>query len=370
LVVSVGLFDQVGGRSPLSPLAAMNGQQRWGPTGRKTPARYFCQVCNTWTQGDKLSIKHHLSGFRHLGQVRRAAKEALKKKVDKARHDDETKRELAMLDHIMLGHGGSTNSDDKIKHVALAAHKQDPSHAQGQQRVQVEEINDVEEDPIHFAEDQVLGQYSVNGVVYLEGSMHEDLLSEGRRCEAVKIVTVQEEGLDQEEEVWCSAKVTNAKVVPGSGGLEQYTYDVSLESGEELRGLDSRDIRLIAPKAPPLRDQESTGEWSTVSVKYTVVEPKATSNFSGVSAAGIPPNQSAVKAEPHIKPEDDVLATFNPFGGAYKGFQVAEASISSRAQMNIKEEAELPVAKRQAPPVGTGSTKGLFKRRKKKSTEN
>jgi len=137
---------------------------------------------------------------------------------------------------------------------------------------QVKNESSVSQADIQVFSDQVLGQYSVGNAVYLDGRMHQDLLVVGRSCEAFN-------GDD-----WEAALIEGESSL---GRLDREFLVYFSESGSRttLRG---EDIRVVAPSAP------AENAWSTVSVSYVEKDP------------------------------EDAYSTFNPFGGDYKGFSVAE----------------------------------------------
>ncbi|GBG33037.1 Hypothetical Protein FCC1311_092612 [Hondaea fermentalgiana] len=142
--------------------------------------------------------------------------------------------------------------------------------------------------------DLILGQYSVDGVLYLEGVLHEDLLQEGCPCEAVRVlppkgdhdaasglqVNEDQEDEPEPEEDWCSARIArvSASFNAGSNAWErEYTVKFDDDGVEEV--IQCTDLRIVAPKPPflapslaPGGDNEAQGGWSTVAVQYTELE--------------------------------------------------------------------------------------------------
>ena len=248
-----------------------------------------------------------------------------------------------------------------------------------------EEEEEEEVDP-----DEVLGQYTLDDTLFLQGNWHEDLLVVGTVCE----VFIDNQYIFNEEDVeWRPAEVAEVQVKTvkhkdAAGdvknmSLRAYKVKVHRADGSELvLPIDPKEIRLRAPKPPeqlPTAEEEKQIElaelqgmkdpgWSTVSVSVVDEEAghvvKLEDGGEGqVKVEGVGVKKEEEEEEKHemevLDDENDAYATFNPFGGDYKGFKVRTQE-ELRAGFE-KEVVDTPLGSSEGKPK-----KAKFRSRKKK----
>jgi len=213
--------------------------------------QYHCKVCNIWVARNKKSITHHETGNRHRYNVNKVLRDAKKKKETESRNQQYIDRELQRLSGV--------NSGTVVTHSKPPPPMEPPV---------LPLIGTDEEYLVNT--DQIIGQYDIDGVLYLEGNWHVDMLNSGRHCEVVP---------NLDDASWQPAVILS-KYDDGS-------LAVKLHSGEVMQLL-SDEVRIPAPSAP-------------------------------VRHASQP-----VVEQVHIEDEGDAYSTFNPFGGSYKGFDMTE----------------------------------------------
>lgn len=251
---------------------------------------------------------------------------------------------------------------------------------------EVEESEEEEVDP-----EEVLGQYTLDGALFVQGNWHEDLLVSGTECE----VFIDNKYIFNEEDVeWRPAEVAQVQVKTikfkdASGDVKNrsiraYTVKVRRSDGSELvLPIDPKEIRLRAPKPPvnpPTAAEQAAIEktelegvkdagWSTVSVSMVpaeedIIESKVKLEDGiarPVKVEDEPLEKEADKKETEVLDDaNDAYATFNPFGGDYKGFKI-ERKEELRSGFD-KDPGEVSA-------FSTGATEGKkvkFRSRKKK----
>ncbi len=368
------------------------------PAGRMAPAaqyrralsRYYCEVCRTWTQGDAASVRVHMRGNRHARAVRDKEQAAGKARAAAERGQRDVDRELAAIDRAARAALGLAPAAAAAP-APRQAH-QDAARASDEPAEEARDEHGDEDSPFALLSgEQVLGQYEIDGIVYLEGRLHQDLLQVGRRCEAVVLEkptaasgngdadeahelpepAADEHGeeAEAEEEVWREAEVVEAANIVSDRPQRRLTLRF-LPDGPTCQ-VPAKDIRIAAPPPPPIPAPVPRGEWSVVSVRVVTDEgaPAAAPSTEArppqpqsISWGGLAPAPSKVREMPDAG-DEDALGTFNPFGGAYKGFELGLRSAAEQAKATLALEAAPPV---RAPSQDEGvSSSGLFKRKKK-----
>jgi len=59
--------------------------------------RHYCKYCNTWTSGDKMSVKHHENGNRHKMNVRNYLTRVKKDKDREKKGEKEFNNDMAQI---------------------------------------------------------------------------------------------------------------------------------------------------------------------------------------------------------------------------------------------------------------------------------
>jgi hypothetical protein len=183
-----------------------------------------------------------------------------------------------------------------------------------------------------------------------------------------------EHGEEAEEEVWREAEVVEAANIVSDRAQRRLTLRF-LPDGP-MRQVPAKDIRIAAPPPPPIPAPVPRGEWSVVSVRVVTDEGAPA---AAPSTEARPPQPQSISwgghAPAHSKElqvrelpgagDEDALGTFNPFGGAYKGFELGLRSAAEQAKATLALEAAPPV-RALAQDEGLSSSGGsLFKRKKK-----
>jgi hypothetical protein len=220
-----------------------------------------------------------------------------------------------------------------------------------------------ESDEEVVAQHQVLGQYNEDGVVYLQGRWHEDVLVVGRECQV----------MPPDSDDWVAGVIKRCSVSDESMQA-QLEYTVALMSDLGIDGIaggsdagtkssvvvvDSEDLRIAAPSAPPkpagfdkvLAHEHGFGVWESVPQQFDD-EPEeladATELDSSVRHPGEDALDFAMRQEREMRERqraqaagydrshpdyaggdvgyegDDSYSAANPFGGAYRGFEMPE----------------------------------------------
>jgi hypothetical protein len=375
---------------------------------RQKLSRHYCEVCRTWTQGDPVSVRVHARGNRHARAVREKEQATAAARSAAERGQREVDRELAAIDRAAraaLGLAPAAATGPAPAREAPRQARQGAAPARGEAAEEAPEEDGDEDSPFALLSgEQVLGQYEIDGVVYLEGRLHHDLLQVGRRCEAIVLEKPapraadrgeggSAEALEQpepaaeeheeaaaagdeaEEEVWRQAEVVEAANM--AGGKPQRRLTLRFLPDGPTCVVPAKDIRIVAPPPPPIPPPVARGEWSVVSVRVVTdegapaaapaAEPRPpqpqTISWGGHAPAPAPPKLQ-VRELPGAG-DEDALGTFNPFGGAYKGFELGLRSAAEQAKATLAQEAAPPV-RPLAEDEGASSSGGSLFRRKKK----
>jgi len=333
-------------------------QKRWGP---QKAQKHYCKVCRTFIQPDARSIQRHETGNRHKNNLLRQQKAREACKLLQDRQQAAADRELARLDEIV---GSSTPHVRQTRTPDLGIAPSRTSKGDGMEELRtraeerVKEYLEEDEEEYDVFPDEVLGQYSINGVVYLDGRFHEDLLKPAMNCEAVRLTDAGGEM----EEMWEKARITFVQVRHElRRGLKRlcHDYTVKFDADGAIERKRSNDIRVVAPKLAnqEIHENEAGVGWSTVSVRYIEVGEDAGPNLKEESGT-----TSTATHLGHVDEEngaDDAYAAFNPFGGKYKG-----VDLESKPVVGDEYSSGAAVARSSPPRIGNIT----FKKRKKKRT--
>mmetsp|Transcript_10115 Transcript_10115/g.19828 ORF Transcript_10115/g.19828 Transcript_10115/m.19828 type:complete len:502 (+) Transcript_10115:162-1667(+) len=311
--------------------------KRWGPQASQ---RHFCKVCKIFIQPDKKSILHHELNNRHKNNLRRLQQDRERNREREDREKARLETELARLDAAARTATSAPEarswkrspsdlraSDSETRNSKRLNAGQGFKEGSEDSRTGLSSLpggdEEYDEDTVEayqVEEDAVLGQYSVDGVLYLEGVLHEDLLQEGCVCEAVRIISkveedaenevfpgAEEDGEDDEEpeEDWRSAKVVKVSAEFDST-TDQWKREYTVRFDEDglERSFPCTDLRIVAPPPPqqacidmPDSSSSENGGWSTVSVRYAELDDKR-----------VGPSSSKIKQEKHQKADETSLS--------------------------------------------------------------
>lgn len=359
----------------------------------KTNERHYCKYCDIWCGYTKQDIKHHESGNKHKFNVEKFLRDAAKRKEKQKRDKDRLEHDLGSIERA---------AHEQVKKDALLASRVPPAQqrrdwaARKRRRAgeDVEEESEEEEDDGPAFEGaplpgEILGQYCMKNVLYLDGNWHEDLLMEGTECQSVW----------SEDDDWHSAKIerTYEQPLPGTHVVVRH-YIVAFHDTDIKEEKFARDIRLLPPAAPAEGEGEEAndvaadvtatsdgvkvdgsecteaalseasettaapGGWTTVSVRLVPTDGAAVANCTdgiSASASNSKASAAAMAAEAEAT-EGDAATAFNPFGGAYKGFRITSAD---EKRIGCAEDFVAPGATSAASAMQAGAVK--FKRKKK-----
>jgi hypothetical protein len=242
-------------------------------SNRYSNAKHWCTICRIFTQNDPKSIRMHEQALKHVGAVKRRLERAARIKDQGLPRDSRPFNE--------------------------------PSEA-------------VEQASVTLREDEILGQYSIRGQVYLQGDYHEDLLLlPSSRCQ---VSLLNEDG---EPGSWISCSVDSFETVEQTyvaKWLDQDTHE------EVSANVSANDLRILGPGEPA----DPTQSWVTNARSEAESEQQNEENTEGAPAG-----------------------TAREF---YKGMRVAEddpthASVAESASTSTKPNGPV-VFKKRARPSG------------------
>lgn len=170
-------------------------------------SRHWCPLCKKWTQGDPLSIRRHEEAGVHQGSIKRTLNRAARTK--------------------------DIQSDRNRPFFQL-------------------ETTTLVEDVVKLDDEDVLGQYSVRGVVYLQGEYHLDVLTRNE-ASGIQVSLLDEDG---EPGAWMPCRVE--KTVQGEDGMTEFMVEYRRDDEAMNVRVEAKDLRIVAP-APP----ELVSEWTT-----------------------------------------------------------------------------------------------------------
>jgi hypothetical protein len=168
---------------------------------RYSNAKHWCPLCKTFVQRDARSIRIHEESLRHLGVVKRRLTQAARLKENSA---------ATGISLVVAPSLSSSTVKDKV---------------------------------VDLRSDEVLGQYCVRSVVYLQGEYHEDLLL--LHSSSIQMSLLDEDG---EPGSW-----TNCKVVAFDSFSETYLASFETEDGrKETVNVLASDLRILGPTTPSI----------------------------------------------------------------------------------------------------------------------
>mmetsp|Transcript_7502 Transcript_7502/g.9792 ORF Transcript_7502/g.9792 Transcript_7502/m.9792 type:complete len:224 (-) Transcript_7502:200-871(-) len=213
--------------------------------------------------------------------------------------------------------------------------------------------------------EEVLGQYCIDGSVYLQGNLHEDLLLPGTVCEALVVkpvngVPLPKLGLDQnsDDADWETVRIqsisvrsvekeeSSVSVVVRVFHVKGLNWDMSVVA----QSVESKDIRIKAP-APPVQPPSDS------EVEYLEGLKLGLSGWSTVTVRTIPDVEVQIKEEP--KPEE--VGVSNEVEGEKEEEEFPEEKPTMFTGFEAAPDAETLL---QEPKKKTAK----FKKRKRKKT--
>ena len=205
-----------------------------------------------------------------------------------------------------------------------------------------------EEEGAVLSEGDILGQYEVDGQVYLQGDYHCDILVPGTTCQAIS----------SKDDDWRSARISQVRASRNPEKNEIVRkYDVVFDNDETTqRDLPARDIRLLAPRCPAPqqliaarvraeREAETAakpGAWTSITRLIPLATPEEVIVKEEEASAAI-----ATQSHQQIRGDDDAYAAANPYGGAYKGYVLDEMDGKCGASNTLGAKAKFKKRKKR-----------------------
>lgn len=312
------------------------------------PKRHWCKQCGCWLQGDEKSIRLHESQWRHKNRVQAIIRKGKREKFKKQKEQEKLQRELDRISNAAeVAVGIKTKQNQKFDDKNIQQQQTNDEINQAQNFYEeIDEIDQVVEPG------EILGQYTMDGVLFLQGNWHEDLLVDGTPCEA--IIVDDDDNDHDDDDGWKSGYVNNVSVIREGIKIKR-NYWLMLQGETKPRLVNPRDIRLRAPKPPPIESKEekdAADGWETIAVRVT----NETTTESNIKQEE--PNQLKISNNNDDPEEQDAYTTFNPFGGKYKGFDI---DTSDNKRTNFET-----TSKSSSHQPQTTTSKPKFKKRKKK----
>ena len=340
-------------------------------------AKHWCKFCGTWLTKSAHAIRHHETGKRHKEAVQEWHTNRRNKKEQASREKDELQRAIAKIEAAaqqklagdatsFVGGGGSTPAASRSTGGAWprsSAQSQPPPPPPRQRTLPDRFAQRAFSASAHGDGDDVAddgsglgrGRYVVRGVTFLEGLHFERLLVLG--CRGVEVWSdADDEWRSASIERCVQTAVPNTTIVlrrysvrlvgahSAAPPLDVMSDQVRLrvappppppprpgaaagsgEAGAGAAGEDGRSVAVAAAEAeeaagPP--DLFGFGQWRAAPV--TVVadddgdeEPAAVA--AGGANGGAARGEVGGRASAHSETSTSVL---NPFGGAYRGFDL------------------------------------------------
>eukprot|EP00924_Labyrinthula_sp_SR-Ha-C_P011453 maker-scaffold_46-snap-gene-1.101-mRNA-1 protein AED:0.00 eAED:0.00 QI:7/1/1/1/1/1/2/1136/289 len=220
-----------------------------------------CKICKIYIDKDKDSVRKHKNSSFHKSNLKR-----------RERKIDAEKRKLR-------GINAQIGKPFKKKKVYEHVEKKTGFELLDNNVEMTTEHNEVDYEKFNVGDEQVLGQYEVEGKVYFQGDFHEDLLRVGTFCEAFS------------EDDWRKARIhrieERLKMIHSGGSFIRRVYFVFIFPEQttevhnivmkeaDVRETSPEDIRIEAPGPPegeiPIEKADAIGglqyeeaQWETV----------------------------------------------------------------------------------------------------------
>mmetsp|Transcript_5939 Transcript_5939/g.17341 ORF Transcript_5939/g.17341 Transcript_5939/m.17341 type:complete len:388 (-) Transcript_5939:112-1275(-) len=326
-------------------------------------AKHYCKYCKVWMQGDKMSIRKHETGKRHLEMLDEFKRTKREERMGSVKDDAELRKQLREIERAAAASleqdlaAGSINYND----ASLAAVRQGlgrsappppdrrPPPPPPRPRSDTDGFGtalkkDGEEGGGEDEEEEEdKGIYTIKDVTYLDGKKHEDKLNTDAPCQI---------WLEDLEE-WMDAIITSVKEisVPNTD-LKIRTFSVAYYTAEQLsssstepsvlKGLSSDKLRLIAKDsngtwedplaepAPVVDENTGLGGWETVAVREIDEEEEARLEEERQLKAEQEERMREERRKKRLALEEkdqadveDAMSSYDPWGkGVYKGIDL------------------------------------------------
>mmetsp|Transcript_14284 Transcript_14284/g.19037 ORF Transcript_14284/g.19037 Transcript_14284/m.19037 type:complete len:405 (-) Transcript_14284:176-1390(-) len=379
-------------------------------------AKYHCKYCKCWMQGDKMSKIKHEQGRRHKECVDDFFRTKREEKQGSAKDDADLKRQLREIERAAAAAVEQDLSSGAVRYSAAAsaaplkisAHaRRAPPAPPPRDRIGDRPHSSSNDDAVGFGtnldeaegaekkkeEDNVIpGVYTVRGVTYFEGKLHEDKLRSDVRCEIwleereewldALIVSVIERSVPNTELKLRSYKVSFTlpeHVVPEQDPSEAQVTTLEDIPSSSLRIISTGTNQFNAPvAAAPMDEDTGFGGWQTVSVRVVNEQEEEEKRIKSREAAAKRKSELDTRKEKQMQLEeryeacgDDALSSFDVFNtGVYKGVKLE--STSEEATSYIESVSGGGWSEETAPPQSGGNGDDgaavppvAFKKRKK-----
>ena len=353
--------------------------------------KHFCKVCSCWIADNKQTIQNHENGVKHKMAVQANDKKRKEERLHGAHSEKELKRQLAEIENAAKAsllanrseYGGMFYPNASITAIKPNAPPPPPSSIESG-ILQDHDISvgyaGTSSDSIKSLRKDDTGIYTIRNQTYLEGSIHEDKLCKGVKCE-IFIEDLQGDG------DWYPAKILLRKDIPvpnttiiirkfdveyvrmGSNGVNLTVHSDDVRS-DKLRLLANSDGSLLYEEDYEIIQKESKyekevpitavdettgiGKWTTISVKEVdeVAEEKARRKAERELAKEKKEKEDylAEKLKTSIMNNDSALSTYDPYGtGVYKGVKIKSEDIIKHEIDSLSNGQEVKFKKRKAP---------------------
>lgn len=356
-------------------------------------AKHYCKICNVWIADNKQSIQNHENGVKHKMVAQTNDKKRKEERLHGAHDEKELKRQLAEIDNAAKASLLANRSEysgmfyPNANITAVKAHHAPPPPPSSIESgiLQDHDISigyaGASNDNIKSLRKDDKGIYTIRNQTYLEGSIHEDKLRKGVKCE-IFIEDLQGDG------DWYPAKILIRKDIPvtnttiiirkfdieyvrmGSNGVELTVHSDDVRS-DKLRLLANSDGSLlydedyeiiqnetkfekVTPITAVVDEATGIGKWTTISVREfdEVAEEKAKRKAEREVEKEKKEKEDylAEKLKYTLKNNDSALSTYDPYAtGVYKGVKIKSEDLIKHEIDSLSNGQTVSFKKRKAP---------------------
>jgi len=353
--------------------------------------KYYCKICGVWISDNKQTIQLHNSGVKHKINVQALDKKRKEDNLHGALNEKDLKRQLAEIENAAKASLLSNRTEyegmfyQNANHLTAINNNFPPPPPSSYDIGGITQSNDISNgysggssDNVNDLRKDTTGIYTIRNQTYLEGSIHEDKLRKGVKCE-IFIEDLQGDG------DWYPAIVLLRKDIPvpnttiiirkfdieykkmGSNGIELTVYSDDVRS-DKLRLLANSDGTLLYNEDNEIIEKEiqiqipisvveettGIGKWTTISVTNIdeVAEEKARIKAEKELQREKKENEYIIeKLSNSINNTDSsALSTYDPYGtGVYKGVKIKSEDIINHEIDSLSNGQTVTFKKRKAP---------------------
>lgn len=247
-------------------------------------SKYYCKICNCWTQGDLISIQRHDKSNRHRRSVARLQRSSEKQKLSEIRINREIERITQVAGNKCFG--VSKLVEDSITRFKpyqdTAFQPEEYFHVDDIEQKSIDSDDDLS--GFELGEDEIPGQYIVyepddikeeRGKVYLQGKWHQDLIKIGAQCEVYLDDAWKNAQIEELSYIFREIKrndkpffLPKTVALVSLQGIERVldSEEVVVQDRSTFRTVMSRDIRFEVPsllsfKGTRFSDSSALSEW-------------------------------------------------------------------------------------------------------------